>query len=385
MSNRKTDYFVYAICVFFVSLPLGAMNLMGAGSALKFIGLLPLIVFLFHRIPATKLDRITLIQLALTLWISATLLWSVDYESSAESIKTQWLFFGLILPIGAYTFSEGHIRKFRTSLRWASRITAAITLGLGVSVDGRLWLRGRITEDPNYLCAYFLFGIAGSFIGLLEDNKKAIKALSAIELLLYFYIVLLTGSRGGTLSVVSVLIVLFLFYNANRNDRRTFGKKIAIVAVILIGGAIILPSIPQNLLERFTIESAIESRGTHRLDIWERALRIFADAPFERMLVGFGYNASRTLLGLHGYPRQVLHNVFLEYLVGTGFLGFVIYCKSVYMFCKFAVKEADLFSVSIVVGMVILSLSTSIISFKPYWDILIYILCACAHKEKQLT
>ena len=383
-SQKRSPLFVKSLCLYFLLLPLGTVNIGSVGSLLKVVGILPVIVFIFERCPKIRVFSSLRGEFAFSLMAAISYLWSISRDSSWERIYSQLLFLLLLLPIGAYTYTEEDIESMKKSLLWASRIVAVLTLTLGITAEGRLLLSGTFTEDPNLLSAYFGYGLAHCYIILLQrETRTNKKILAIVEILLYFYVIILTGSRGGLLGVIAEFGILFLFYR-EEDDRSILLKKAAFVVLFFVGMIVVLNAIPDSLLARYTLEDVLESRGTHRLDIWGRAFNIFRDTTTFRRWFGFGYNTTRAMFVSHGYPTKVMHNVFIEYLMEIGIVGLIIYINSLYCFIKQSWKVRDFYSISIIFHMIVLSMSTNIIAFKPYWNILILSMCIfICEQEKQ--
>ena len=133
---------------------------------------------------------------------------------------------------------------------------------------------------------------------------------------------------------------------------------------------------PATLKNRFTVESVIFSNGTGRFDLWQQGIDFFADSSFIRKLLGQGTNTITKILlveehgSLHGY---VMHNIFLETLVELGIIGFLIYLLMIGSFAVKAFKQKDKFAFAVIMGMIFLSFSTSLHTFKPYFNIMLYI------------
>ena len=70
----------------------------------------------------------------------------------------------------------------------------------------------------------------------------------------------------------------------------------------------------------------------------------------------------------------IYFHMFIESLLEIGVIGAVIYIVFIFSFVFEALKRRDIYCVAILTGMIVLSLSTSISVFKPYWNIMIYTL-----------
>ena len=70
----------------------------------------------------------------------------------------------------------------------------------------------------------------------------------------------------------------------------------------------------------------------------------------------------------------VAHNIFVEYLLGVGIIGLMLFISMLWQFFKITFIKRDIFAMAICAGILGIFLSTSF-GGKPYWNILIYIIC----------
>lgn len=380
MEKFKISNFVKALAFYFFLLPLGALNInSNIGSALKLVALLPLIVFVLSqsKIVFTKTIKW---QLFFAFWTMISCLWAINSKIAIERSITQFLLIFLLIPVSSMRYNCKELDFLRKSLVYSSRFTAIILLLFSSYFEGRLYLSGIISEDPNYLCAYFLFGIIYCISKLYKKKKFII--FNIVELLIYIYIIILTGSRGGLLAVIIAAIVFVLFKDNFDGKRINIKKNIAISFLILAVFAVVWSLIPSDIKARFVFNKIVQSNGTGRFDIWRNGITLFVNnGPFRRIF-GCGTGCIREYFSKYGYVDKVMHNIFLENLLEIGIVGLLIYILSIFSFLKSAILSKDLFSASILTGMIVLSLSTSLYAFKPYWNILIFIVCLARIEEK---
>lgn len=137
---------------------------------------------------------------------------------------------------------------------------------------------------------------------------------------------------------------------------------------------VILDNLPQELRIRFSFDNVSDSGGSGRTDLWKNAIDMFLNANIFTKIFGYGAGTVRYNMDLLGYPNaNVVHNIFLETLVELGIVGLIIYSVAIFLFAKKAFQNEDKFAFSVIVCMIVLSLSTSIYAFKPYFNIMLYI------------
>ena len=351
------------------------MNLGAIGSALKLVAIFPIGFALISGMSGSfiRLTPAIIVQFLFVLWAALSIFWSISIDASLERALSYFLLFLLIFSGTFFRYTESEIKKVKYALAWSSRLTAVIMLIFAEYIEGRFWLKGIIEENPNYLCAYFAFGIVFA-IEKLTQNKKIFPKLMAIaELCLYFYLVLVSGSRGGLLAVAAAAIAYSLTFGKN-TAKNTF-VKIILVVFLFVLFSILLDNLPEFLKERFTVDDVIESGGTGRVDLWKQTFDLFETSSIFRQLFGYGSGTILVAFTQHGYHTvNVAHNIFLENLADLGIVGVALYSIAIFLFIKSSFKEKDKFSFSVICCMFVLSLSASLATFKPYFNIMLFII-----------
>lgn len=378
LKSENLCLFVRMLGIYFLSLVLGAMNIGAIGSLLKIIGFIPIAIWLVEKRSIYKSKLLTF-NLFITLWIVLSYFWSIDSGRTLQRTITQCSFFLLLCSAATYVYNVRELAYLKKCLIWSSRISAVCALIFADYHDGRLYLNGILTEDPNYLCAYFLFGIIFCLEVLLNENETTKKKLLAIfEAYIYFYIIVATGSRGGAFAVIAACFVFYIYNQRGKNiSVKKFLTPVVIVLFLIVAYFVAIKFVPADILQRFSIEELAESNGTGRYIIWEDALSTYFDAGSLRQLAGYGSATALTIARKYSFRLiNVFHNAFIENLLEIGFVGFALYIAYIFRFWNCARKQKNIFAFSIMTGLIVLSFSTSIAAFKPYWNVMIFIICA---------
>jgi O-antigen ligase len=203
-------------------------------------------------------------------------------------------------------------------------------LGFGLLQEGRV--QGG-TGDPSFFAAAQL--IALPLILVLASNAKKSLLRNALYLVALVNIgsVLSTVSRGGTIQLVVVLILL-LALPARTIFRSPAQKRVAMIALIA-GMAVFFVHYSADLAPRLeTIYSrSSDQTGSGRLAIWPAAIDAFEERPF----VGIGYGAfvrtsvdriystpGSSIENFNVHPEEV-HNVFLGTAAELGIVGLALF------------------------------------------------------------
>lgn len=371
----KLKHMTYAILIYYMSIIFGVMSIpFLSGSLLKFVSVI-ILIFWFKKgfkVRATPYNIVFFIYLLLMV---LSLIYTRDFNATKQRVITNAEFLVLLIATVSVDYSPSEIHVLKDALRWCSRITALLLLMIGGLSAGRLLLNGSfLSEDPNYLNGYFLFGIVGAMEVLISSRPtRKQRLISIVELSIYIYCCLATGSRGGLFCLISAAGIYFILGKDDNRLMSTMIKKIGLVIVIIIAVTLIMPFIPQNVLLRFTRQSIIESNGTHRYEFWGWAFNIFKKADLFHKLFGYGAGTIRSVFGSFGYLSVVTHNLFVEQLVEGGILLDFVYICGLIVLLRISYKRRDYFSISVLIGFVVLALSTSLYAFKPMWAIMMFI------------
>ncbi len=199
--------------------------------------------------------------------------------------------------------------------------------------------------------AAFMEMTIGLTLALLVGNatEKDKRLLLIIAVVLMGIAILLTGSRGGVLSLLGVIgfVLLTNFLRKKDEDeeitkdekRARFRRNLAIVggglglltvlfsAVLLLGG-----DAPLTRGIGFTNQADVSSG---RLHFWSVALQVFKDYP----ILGAGLDAFGTAFPYYdtwngNFRVEQAHNDYLQTLADAGILGFICIAAFIYLLFK---------------------------------------------------
>ena len=177
-------------------------------------------------------------------------------------------------------------------------------------------------------------------------------------------------------AVATVMIADIFIFREDNSSRGTIARKVIISVLILSFAYFATSLLPQNVAERFTVQAIRESDGTGRYGLWESAVNAFSQSNLGRKMFGYGAGAIRRVTYLFPFTRHnVLHNVFLENVLEIGLIGTISYLAHISSFWITAIQKKSNFCMSILIGMLVLSFSTSIYTFKPYWNVMLFTAC----------
>ena len=172
----------------------------------------------------------------------------------------------------------------------------------GVGWTGETTIHGRIRylgffNDPNDLGMFFVMTLPMAFFLWGDSSNRVAKILLALGLVIVFYGIYLTGSRGTLLATLSILAVYFV---------RRYGWFLAGVL-----GLLAVPLLFMVLPERFGAINPGESSAHGRVEAWYQGLQMFKMNP----LAGIGWGR------FTDFNNLTAHNSLVLVLGETGLIG----------------------------------------------------------------
>jgi O-antigen ligase len=183
------------------------------------------------------------------------------------------------------------------------------------------------------------------FGGKIGRDKKPILMIAAA---LMTIAVVLTGSRGGMISLLGVLVVLLIGrYMLTRNERSSaersltdrggrFGRAAAWIApVVLIAAVVIVLGGGNSLFRALGIETNDADFTSGRLHYWQTGWQVFLSHP----IIGAGFDAFGVAYTkfdtANGFFRvEQAHNDYLQTLADAGVVGFICLASFIYLFFR---------------------------------------------------
>jgi len=324
-------------------------------SLIEIIFALWLGLVIFHKEYRPRFTPLTIILGLFFILLIISSIFGLDWQRSLWSTQDRALGLVGLFHFGVLFLVLGSLRR---ELNWKnyffvsfiiSSVVAIATIGVGLKlINSQLFLEplgsadrpGTFFGNSSFTASYIFFHI---FIGLwllfefLRERKKIAPFLAGILILLNIWALFITETRGALLGVISgalFLLVYFLVWG-----QRNFRKWSAIfLALVLIGAGIFWFTRDSSFwnkipgLRRVTPASLTIQDWEPRFIAWGIAGKSFLERP----LLGFGFENSKYPFDRY-YEPQLLrytftgtywdkpHNIFLEYLVNAGVLGFLAY------------------------------------------------------------
>lgn len=369
---RKIDIGIACIlaCLYFLALPL-TITLNSSGSSFLKVVTLPIAgyfaVSIFFYRKELELNIIHLCSLLYLMTVVTTLF--VDNSALAVQYVRGYIeTIGLMFLITIRKYTKNEIEAFEIS----QMLLLGIMILLGLA--GADWYGDRNTMtifgatcDPNYFVGFFILPMA---VALKKIKENIIyKVLCPVLILLGSYIVLSSGSRGGLIALIT-MIMSFVFFNAKGTKQRLIGITVAVVAAIVVW-TVVLPILPEDVSSRFSIEKLIESGGTGRASIWASMLETIKQSTWE-LFCGRGIFVYHEMMMEGKLSHVVAHNQFIQSLYNQGIFGFITFVLMSFSAVFRNIRKRGYISAAML-GLLALAMTLTINpSIKSFWNLLIY-------------
>ncbi|MCL4779483.1 MAG: O-antigen ligase family protein [Gammaproteobacteria bacterium] len=259
-------------------------------------------------------------------------------EAALPKIITLIQVFVVGFVITNFIIWNGSSTFYWAAIVLAALVSGAITLADPVSfssIDGRIY--GTL-DNPNNFAAMMAMCVGLCLAVALGKGATLLRILSGALVLVFFYLVVRSGSRTGMIaSVAGVSILMTCWYASEK--RKWVGRRMAVgvvaLAIVAGTGAYLASSEFSarlfrlvTLLESGDLDSTKETSLSNRVWMLRRAMRIAVDNP----ILGAGLDAFKTEQYTAG--RQVgfnSHSNYVEIAASTGFVGAFIYFSMYYI------------------------------------------------------
>lgn len=276
-----------------------------------------------------KIKKYIYLPLLLFLLITLVSLFNINYFSSRFFDTT------FLLNIIMFWFLLNHYRRdnsiFDKGLIWfviSSALLGTFYLfGIGAELD----LEGRISmfgDNANGIGVKM--AIASLFLidyTLNNKYKRIYKPYYLILLIPIVSLIIATASRVAFISFLVGIIVFFLF----QKTRKVYSKLLIILFgfIVIIIGFNYLQKIDSTLLLRLN-KTVDEGNISGRDEIWLSYVPLIIDNPIFGVGITGTTNYSFTIFHSNKSP----HNVFIEILLYSGFVGLIIFLIFLFYFYK---------------------------------------------------
>lgn len=372
--RKNIDIVVKCLAIYFVMMPFDSFPMFGMGSLLKAVAFLPLIaIILFKRRTKIIINKLTMAFMLYVFVNALSCVYSVDFSASASELSRLLMNGVLIIVVGGMydEYNQDEVNYLIKALIIGGLATVALTLLFSdKSSADRLTLSiNGVKQDHNYLNGYMYFAFA-FFVNKLIGEKKLLYVIPSLLLIIF---TLMTGSRGSTVSLMALGIMVFV-YNMFNTGKIKFSVMIIafiVLIVFIFSFDYIMSLLPSDVAARFSSDYIQNYKGLNRNVLWGKILKIYNEGPFLRKLFGYGYGTVSTV---NTFNNEVSHNLWLDHLISGGVIGVIVltYMHIVFVVEVWRLKNPVIFSAYI--GYLTMCMTLSIANYKPLWNCMMMIM-----------
>lgn len=215
-----------------------------------------------------------------------------------------------------------------------------------------------VAQDPNHICFLYIIPIYILMNIITENKSKILKIIAWTLIVLVFYSILLTGSRGGLLScIIEVFLFVCLKY---RGSGKLVVVGLLLILVIYILSPYLLNLLPESVARRFSVEQVIRDNGSGRTDIWKNAFNAICNNPI-LTIFGHGTGSSRSIIG------SATHNTAIQVLLENGIIGIILWINLLIQLAKRLLEKNNFYKLAMLAGTLLMAMDVSANTLEYYW------------------
>ncbi|MEK7452462.1 MAG: O-antigen ligase family protein, partial [Patescibacteria group bacterium] len=188
------------------------------------------------------------------------------------------------------------------------------------------------TGNPIYFAGYLLFPLAFSLYAFTKKSSASVFFLFCSILL--FGGILVSKTRGAVVGILLSLLLGFLLWIVKKQSKKQMALFFTIMLCVFVGGFLFQKTTVKNIFDKYVVHSN-DPNTKDRLGDWNSAWRGFLAHPVK----GTGYENYFRSADLFFSPKLNMteyqfsdkpHNHYLEILVSSGVIGFILYLFILY-------------------------------------------------------
>ena len=360
-------------CLYFVCLPFTVVTT-PVGSLLKVVTF-PVVLILSLRILMGKSDlTFNYIHFFYGLYIIYTVGLLVVYSEKITVTTTKDMILGalmlLLITIRIYNNREKELMETAWIVVGVICVFACLTSSEVVSEsESRAVIRiFGYEEDQNQFCAYLIMPTLISIKRIIKKDKLFPAYIIFVGL--SFYAILKTGSRGGLIGVMAGLAVYIMI--GIRSLKIRLGVIAAALMSVFIFYTAVMPMLPDDVRERYSVSAVKEDGGSGRFEIWSFLVDYTMQRP-ERMIRGSGVFSTYSIMYSAGFKNGVAHNAYIQILNDEGLIGLLLFMTVIILCIIRNIKKEPVYMAG-TIALLAFSMSLTFYVFKPYLNIVM--MCA---------
>lgn len=369
----KTPFHQYTplIMMYYFFAPMEDLMTGSAGTVAKYIAIIIMFFGLYANnwelhLTFNKVNKALLYMLILSV---ASCIWATSRSVATRRIVAYLLVPGLAFFVGQLEFSRREREAIITAAILGGLATVAYLFFTGkISLTGSQRLNLLDGNDQNGFAALLFLPMGLSFGRALQQKKKRI--VYAVLVLVFLFIILMTGSRGALLATF-LFVLTFAFLSQKEKRVKTM---IAVVAMLVIAYFVVLPLLPESIQERLfddkSYKNTIDSEH-NRVAFWKLGLtRIFPQNP----IWGVGAGCTPLWLGRYYGRNYGMHNTYINMLCEFGILGLPMFLWMLWNLFLTKKKQGNSMEIALLVGICFIILFLDAYPKKFFWNVIMLLM-----------
>ena len=366
---KEDRILTYILVLYCWLLPLEEALAGSFGSVVKIIGIIAMayVVIRFKVIQGWARHLALLVWLLLAVF---SVIWAEDYNwwfSFIRIYAAQVAFLVIITsaPTGTINLETLNFGLRSTGIGVAVLLTFFSNIS-SFTIDGRrsIILFGHVF-DPNIVAGLVLLGVGSSIQNFFSQEYRR-KIVCLGEILFMSLGIFFTGSRGGLISDV-VIIVTCVFLELRIRENKNKARRM--VVIIGLAVLVVIPFLPESLLAgRFSAATILGinelNAGVHnRYSIWLSALELIPERP----ILGYGCGNFLSAITKVYYRSAASHNMYLLLFVEFGFVGLIVFVWYIVSILR-KLRKQQLYAIyAILAGVLVMSFTLDALPYKFFW------------------
>lgn len=355
--------YVYFILTFFEPYLNGVL-----GSITKYYIFFLMLVLLFQSNFTLNLRRCIIPCIIWLAYRFLTLLWTSNLRMFQQHVLSQIGMIALLVVLTSKKFDRRILFNIVNTMWASSFIISLLAIVFGRSYHGSVATRQVLVLfgqeiDPNNQAAFALVGISIAVYYVFYGKKYII--LAFITLFVNTFSMFMTGSRGGLVSLIAIVLFV-IFFGKNENAFSSTFKKVFILAgVLFIINFVLKNCIPQNIVDRLLNLSGYEG-GSERTIIWNNALHLLMEDL--NFIFGAGWG---DYYGYNGF-NKAMHNTYLAMICDVGILGFIVFFMPIVQKTARCIKQKEYLPVMLLIAGLFPCFFLDAINKRFFWNAIIF-------------
>ena len=364
------------LCVLVFTIPFDDIILLpGFGTLTRLFGYAALVTAMFDVLSRGTLRSLRGPPIAVILfvaWAGLSVTWTASLDSTIEKLPTIIRCLGLFWLLYEYGDTEERVTALLQAFvlgAWVCIGGLAHSLLSGKFLDDSDFTRYVISElDPNDLAAMLAVGLPIAWYLAVNEKSKVLRWLNILYIPVSVLATLLTGSRGGIVTIAAAFILCTWGFPSLSVWRKL---GISLLTVLVLAGAVFL--VPETAWMRLSTIPDEMTQGTlsYRTTLWSAGFQYLSDTPF----LGIGAGAFKHEVFARGgfFKPLVAHSTFLGVLFELGVVGlllFVVAVVSMFRWLRFIPVRNRRFYQFFFITWILAGLTLSIENRKMTWFLL---------------